>query len=236
MKWTHLKWAVVTTVFTVPAAGAQDFQVQPVLDPTLMTGWAGGAAVQYDLEKRAAAAGKTTAAANLAYTPTPALKKATVAGYVSRLKASDPAASKAVAAAFAPGKYDYASIYSGLAKGYGLKDNDATDVMTVYLVLGYVIVNNVQDDKALTPKMVQGVRSQFGPQLAKNPKLTAPGVAGQLGEEMKLQTVIVHGGWQAAIKEKTLPAYQQGIATMFKTQWGLDLKSVRLTAQGFARK
>jgi hypothetical protein len=37
--------------FTAAPLAAQD--VGPALDPTLMTGWTGGAAVQHDLEKRA---------------------------------------------------------------------------------------------------------------------------------------------------------------------------------------
>ncbi len=183
-----------------------------------------------------AGSGSTTVSEKaLGYLPTPALKKATVDGYISRLKISNPAASQAIAANFGPGKYDYASIFSGLVRPFGLNDNDAVDVLTAYLVLGDMIVNDVQDGNKVTPAMVQGVQEQFGPQLSKNPKLTAPGVAGQLGEEIKLETVIVQSGWQSALKEKALPAYQQGIATMFKTQWGLDLKAVRLTGPGFVR-
>ncbi|WP_424950203.1 hypothetical protein [Deinococcus sp.] len=209
-------WAVICGLALSPVA-AQGVQVRPVFDMTLTTGWTGGAAVPYDLEQRAAA-GKASTPITLVYTPTPALKKATVEGYVNRLKGQNPAASRAVAANFGPGKYDYSAVYSGLVKGNGLNDNDAAGIMTALLVLGYMIVNDVQDGNRVTPAMMQGVRAQFRPQLSRNFKLTAPGVAGRLGQEMKLQTVIVQGGWQSAIKAKTLPAYQRGIAEMFKTQ------------------
>ncbi|WP_407572965.1 hypothetical protein [Deinococcus altitudinis] len=106
-------------------------------------------------------------------------------------------------------------------------------MITAYLLLGYMIVNNVQDDSAVTSPMVQGVRSQCAPPLANSPGLTAPGVTGQLGKELELLTVTVQSGWQTAIKEHTVLAYQQGINAVFKSQWGHDLKCVRLTAQGF---
>lgn len=171
--------------------------------------------------------------ASLSYLPTSALKKATVAGYVERLQKKNPAASQAIAANFGTGKYDYGTIYNGLVKGNGLRENDAIDVMAAYLVMGYMVVHDVQDGNAVTPAMVQGVRTQIASQLLQNPQLTAPGVAAQLGEELKLQFVVVQGGWQSAIREHTLPAYQQGIAAMFKTQSGLDLASLQLTGQGF---
>ncbi len=186
----------------------------------------------------AAATPRNTSAtsAGLPYTVTPALKQKTVQGYIDRLKTKNPAAAQAVATNFGPGKYDYNTIYQGLVKGNGLRQNDAVDAMTAYLVLGWMIVNNVQDGNAVTPVMVQGVRAQFASRLATDARLTAPGAAAQLGEEMKLQCVVVQGGWQSAIRENALPAYQQGIAALFSKQWGLALSQLTLTGQGFAKK
>lgn len=175
--------------------------------------------------------GKPTA--ELRYTITPALKQQTVAGYVNRLNAKNPVAAQAVATNFGPGKYDYGTIYQGLVKGNGLRDNDAVDAMTAYLVLGYMIVRNIQNDKAVTPAMVQGVRAQIGPALADNPGPKSPTVAGQLGEEMKLQFVLLQGGWQAANRENTLATYRQGVSTLFANQWKLDFTQLSLTNRGF---
>ncbi|GAB3638447.1 hypothetical protein GCM10027422_40370 [Hymenobacter arcticus] len=184
--------------------------------------------------KNGAARPASAKAASLAYTPTPALRQKTVQGYADRLKAKNPAAAQAVAASFGPGKNDYGTVYRGLIDGYNLRENDAVDATTAYLTLGWMIVHNVQNDKAVTPAMVQGLRAQLAPRLATNPKLTTPGAAAQVGEEMKLQSVVVQGGWLAAIKEGTLPAYRQGIAAMFKNQYGLDFGQLKLTPQGFA--
>ena len=178
---------------------------------------------------------RSVGAASLAYTPSPALKQRTVQTYIDRVKTKNPAAARAVAANLGPGKYDYGTIYKGLIDGYNLRENDAVDALTAYLVLGYMVVNNVQNEKAVTAAMVQGVRAQFGPLLAQNPRLSAAGVPAQLGEEMKLLCVVVQAGWLAAVKDRTLPQYQQGISTLFKSQYSLDFNTLQLTKQGFAR-
>lgn len=231
-----------------PRASAQD--IGPALDMNLMTGWTAGAAVQYDLDRRAAEAkragvpdrspkaGSAPAASQVsfAYSPTPALKQQTVQGYVDRLRPKNPAASQAVAANLGPGKHDYGQIYRTIIQGHGLRDNDAADALAAFMLVGYLIVNNVQDDKTITPAVAQGLRAQVVSHLSTNAKLRAPGVPARLGEEMKLHVVVVQGGWQAAIKEHTLPAYQQGIAALFKNQYAMDMSQFALSNQGFVKK
>ncbi|MFD2721286.1 hypothetical protein ACFST9_21400 [Hymenobacter monticola] len=181
-------------------------------------------------------AGRPGSAASFAYTPSAALKAQTVQNYVDRLKATNPAASRAVASTLGPGKYDYGQIYRGIIDGTGLADNDAAAAMSSFMIMGWMTTNNVLDDKAITPAMAGGVRAQLASQMAGNAQLAAPGVAAKLGEEMKLQCVVVQGGWQAAVRERTLPAYRQSIAGMFKNQYGMDMARFRLTPQGFAPK
>ncbi|MDO7875490.1 hypothetical protein Q5H93_12170 [Hymenobacter sp. ASUV-10] len=173
----------------------------------------------------------TRPAVSTAYKSTPALRQQTVQSYANRLKTSNPSGAQAVTAAFGPGKYDYGHVYRGILDGTGLRDNDAADALAAYMLMGYAIVHNIQDGKAITVPMARGVRAQVAPLLAANSQ--ARGRAAQLGEEMKLQTVIVQGGWQSAIKEGKLTAYQQSIGQLFKTQYGLDLSQLKLTSQGF---
>jgi|GEM_PF-1690813 len=172
--------------------------------------------------------------ARFAYSPTAALKQQTVQGYVDRLKTKNPAASQAIAAKLGPGKLDYAKIYQGLVADAGMPENDAASALASYLILGWMITNNVRSDKAVTPAMAAGVRRQVAAQLSQSPQMTAPGVPAQLGEEMKLLTVVVQSGWQSAIKENTLPAYRQDVAGLFKNRYGMDFAQVKLTPQGFA--
>ncbi|MDO7844723.1 hypothetical protein Q5H92_00020 [Hymenobacter sp. M29] len=183
---------------------------------------------------RGSAATRPAASTSTAYTPTPALRQQTVQTYVDRLKTSNPAGAQAIASVFGPGKYDYSKTYREILDGTGLRENDAADALACYMIMGWVVIHNVQDGKAITIPMAQGVRAQVAPLLAGNPQMRTR--AAQVGEELKLQTVIVQGGWQAAIKEGKLAAYQQGIGNLFKTQYGMDMSQFKLTSQGFARK
>jgi hypothetical protein len=236
MKTSPTTWhrPLLLTLLLATAAPAQAQDTPPVM----FDGLAGSMAMNKLLfdNTTGRVAGSRGATKSFAYVPSAALKQKTVQGYVDRLKAKNPTAAQAVATTFGTGKYDYGTVYRGLIDGYNLRENDAVDAMTAYLVLGWMIVNNVQNDKAVTAAMVQGARTQVAPLLASNAKLAAPGVAAQVGEEMKLQSVIAQGGWQSAVKQGTLPAYRQGTASLFKTQYGLDLSQLKLTPQGFAAK
>jgi hypothetical protein len=182
---------------------------------------------------RGTAATRPVASVSTAYTPTPALRQQTVQGYIDRLKTSNPAGAQAIASVFGPGKHDYAQVFRGIVDGTGLHENDAADVLAAYMIIGWMIVNNVQDDKAITVPMARGVRAQVAPLLAGNAQMRTR--AAQVGEELKLQAVVVQGGWQAAIKEGKLPTYQQGIGNLFKTQYGMDMSQFKLTNEGFAK-
>ena len=74
-------------------ARAQDIGL--ALDPTLMVGWAGGEAVRYDLEKRAAAAKgasspNAASASSFAYRSTPSTRARAVEQVARRAQASNP--------------------------------------------------------------------------------------------------------------------------------------------------
>jgi hypothetical protein len=80
------------------------------------------------------------------------------------------------------------------------------------------------------------VRSQFAPVLSSNSALTVPGVAAQMGEDLKMKIAILQSNRQAAIEQNSLPNYRQAIAIIFKNQYGLDLNQLRLTDRGFAKR
>ena len=174
--------------------------------------------------------------ASFAYAPTATLRAQTVQGYVDRLKAKNPAASRAVAQQLGPGKHDYGLIYRGIVQGTGLRENNATDALAAFMVLGWMVANDVRETSALPTGAPRGVSAQLAPRLAQNAQLAAPGMPARLGEEMKLLFVVTQAGWQSAIRQNTVPAYQQGIAALFKNQYGMDLTQVTLTARGFAKK
>jgi hypothetical protein len=208
------------------------------------------AAIRADAERRAAEKGiklddskstgsraKTSSAARLTYTPTPALRQQTVEGLAQRLQAQSPAQAQLLRASFGPGgKADYARLYSANLQGSGFQDNDAASALAAYLEVAYVVVNNVQDTKAITPAMDRGLRNQVAGLLSQNPAVRNPTQLARFGEEMKLQTIILVSGWQESQQTGKTAAFRSTIASRFKQQFGMDLARVQLTSQGFAPK
>lgn len=189
-----------------------------------------------DSKGGAATTAKKTTAAGRPYTPTPALRQQTVQTYADRLRPSDPSTAQVTLDTFGPGKVDYAQVYRSMLAGTGLRENDAVDALALYMLLGYAIVHNVQDAKTITPAMARGVRAQVASTAGSSRAFAAPGAAAKLGEEIKLQAVVLQYGWEGAIKAGTLPAYRQRIAGMFSREYNLDMSQLKLTNQGLARK
>lgn len=171
-------------------------------------------------------------AARLSYSSTPALRRQALDGYLARASRQYPEAARVMSAQFA--KHDYAAVYRSLIGGTGLRDNDAADAVTAYTVLGWQIANGYTDN--LPPARIVAARRQIAAALAANPQLSSPATRPALGEEMKLLMVTLHAGWQSAQREGNLSRYADGVARLFRTQSGRDLRSLTLTDAGFSRK
>ncbi|MBF9221280.1 hypothetical protein [Hymenobacter ruricola] len=174
--------------------------------------------------------------ASLRYTPTAALRQQAVASYAAQLRPRNAAGAQAITATFGPGKSDYDQVFATLSRGSGLPANDVASALAAHLLMGWMIVHNVQDGAAITVPIAQGVRNQFAPGLGRSLAGASPAALAQLGEELKLRTVVLYGGWQAAAKSHTLTAYQQGVEQLFKTQYGLPLSQATLTSQGLGSR
>ena len=172
---------------------------------------------------------------SLAYTPSATLKQQTVQEMGRKLQASNPAAGQAFTKALGPGKADYGQLFGEMVKASGLPANNAATALAAYLEVGYAIVNDVQDDKSITPVMDQGLQRQAAGLLSANKNLTSSAAVAKLGEEMKLQTVLLYLGWQSVRKSGQTAQFRSNIAQQFK-QKGLDMSAVRLTTQGLVKK
>ncbi|MBF9221314.1 hypothetical protein [Hymenobacter ruricola] len=216
---------------------AQDAPIM-ALDPTLMAGWTGnvGNAMVHPSTAGASRPAAKAATASFAYTATPALQQQTVATAAKRLQATDAAAAKELTAAFAPGKSDYAALYRGMLKDTGLRENDAADALACYLVTGYQIVSGLTGDHDISPAQNRGARAQVAAVLAGNPQLGTAAARAQLGEEFKLQTVLLGSAWVGAVKAGTQAAYRESVVALFKNQYQMDMTQMQLTAQGFTKK
>jgi len=187
-------------------------------------------------DSKAKTATRSTTNINLAYTPTPALRQQTVATYVARIKATNPTAAATVADNLAPGKTEYSALYRELNQGTGLRENDVADIMAAYMIVGWTVVNNVQDGNAVTVPMARRVRAQTASVLAKNAKLRTPSAVAQLGEQFKLTAVMLQIGWMRAVKDGTDASFRQQVAAQFQKQFHLNLSQLKLTEQGLAKK
>jgi hypothetical protein len=190
-----------------------------------------------EAEKRSGrAATATTAKRNvsLAYTSTPALRQQTVQNLARQLQAKNAAAGQAVTNAFGPGKTDYNQLFGQMVQQSGLPANNAATAFAAYLEIAYVVVNNVPE-ASVTPAMDRAIQRQTAGILSNNTTLTSPAAVARLGEELKLQAVVLYLGWQAAKKNGQEAQFKSSIASTFKSK-GLDLSALQLTSSGLAKK
>jgi len=166
------------------------------------------------------------------YLPTDALARETLAGYVGRIAKKDPAVARQIAAQLT--SHDYRKIYEGLIADSGLRANDAIDTITAYTILGWAISTNTL--QGIDNAAAANVRAQVASRFSRDPRLMAAGVAARLSEELKLQYVVLQSGWQSSKKEGNMPAFSDGVAALFRAQSGQDLRSLKLTSDGFVTR
>lgn len=154
----------------------------------------------------------------------------TQAQYLARVEKANPAAGKALADEMA--RHDLAGIYAGLVAPFGLRADDAADVLAGYTVLGWLIATGASDPD---PAAVRAVRDQFAGRLAVAPDFQSPSRRRAVGEELKIAFVTLHSGWQSARREGTLNQYARGVGDLFRRD-DIDLRALRLTRDGFVGK
>lgn len=181
-----------------------------------------------------AAARAATGKAIFVYAPTPALQARVVQDYAQALAKINPTAAQGVAAGFGPGKTDYGTVFHNIVQGSGLHDADAADAMTAFLVLAHQIVNDPAGRRTIAPAVARGVRAQV---IAKvGAAATTPAAVAELGEAMKLRTVLLYAGWLGAEQQQVLPGFSQSVARLVKQQYAMDLSQYQLSAAGLSRK
>ena len=171
----------------------------------------------------------------LSYTPTKTLQQKTLQELGNKLQARNPVAGQTLFNVFGPGKADYSQLFTQMVQQSGLPANNAATALAALLEVGYVIVNNVQNTSSITPAVDRALQQQAAGLLSQNKKLTSPAIVSKLGEELKLQSVVLYLGWQSALKNSQVNDYSSAIAKQFKGM-GFDLSQVRLTSKGFVKK
>ncbi|HEX8327059.1 MAG TPA: hypothetical protein VF629_05930 [Hymenobacter sp.] len=174
--------------------------------------------------------------ASFSYTPTPALKQQVVVNYVKHIKPQNPLLAKDILGA------DYNKGYGLLNKGTGLQENNAADVVASFMLLGYRIINDLWDPSGvINVSRSRAVRAQVAGVLAHHPKMTTPAGWAQVGEQFKLQNMLILDEWgkvgtvEKLFQSGRLIPYQKAVATLFKNRYGLDITQLKLTDQGFVK-
>jgi hypothetical protein len=175
-------------------------------------------------------AGRRVSDARLPFASTPATQRQALGEYLARLRSTNPRAAADVQRAFAG--VNIHQRFADAVRPNGLRANDAADVMTAFLVMGWEIVNQREPSDA----GVRGVRRQVAAQLLAQPQMRSPGVRTRFGEELKIQFMVIASGARSAPKEGKVAAYRRDIAGFYRRITGQDLARLGLTPGGFVRR
>jgi hypothetical protein len=175
-------------------------------------------------------------ATRLTYTPTLDARRKAVEAQARRLKATNPDLAAKLPGAFGPGgAADYAPLYPKVIQGSGLKENDVADAFAAYLVATYRVAHGeVPGGALLPPRLVSAVRTQYAPAAARALAGRPASTTAELGEFLKLQTVLIYAGAQG--QPASMPAFRQGVATQLKQLFKVDVNALTLSEKGFAKR
>lgn len=168
-------------------------------------------------------------AADLAFAPGDGTQA--VAAYVGRISRQDPAAGAQLRTALAG--QNVPAIFGQLVAPFGLTDHDVADAMAAHLIMRAMVATGVPPPSA---EGVRNVRDAVARAMAHDPKMASAAYRSEVGGQAQLDFVLVNATWRA-IGAGKWPAdaaaqYRQGVAAGLVRE-GVDLNSVRLTAEGF---
>lgn len=170
---------------------------------------------------------RTASKVALPYAPRAEDARVAKAKFLERLRENDPATATAIADEF--GRHDMSQVYAGITQAYGLSPNDAGDVMTAYLLLGWLVANGVYEPPAGS---IAAARAAISASLARGGQIADVSTRAKLAEEVKILFVVLHSGWLSARKEGNMIQYAAGVAELFCTATGDDLRRLALGPNG----
>jgi mannose/fructose-specific phosphotransferase system component IIA len=102
--------------------------------------------------------------------------------------------------------------------------------MAIYLVVGWEIVHGTD---ANLPA-VRAVRRQVAEQLAHNAAMRDPTTRAKFAEELKIITSLFGGSVENARREGNAARFAAGVAAHYRQAINRDLRTMRLTQDGFS--
>ncbi|WP_244473672.1 hypothetical protein [Methylobacterium sp. Leaf112] len=168
--------------------------------------------------------------AALPFTTSAELRAATIGRHIQALRATNPIAAVEVAREMA--KHDYDAIFRSFLTQTDLRADDAGDVLTAFIVLQWMVANNVEVDPS--PTALRAIRRRMVEPIAGKPPLSRPATRAAFAEQVKLRTVLHHAGWQAARRLGLVPDFLAGLSKDFIPV--ASLRSVAFTDEGLVQK
>ncbi|RVU15107.1 hypothetical protein EOE48_21085 [Methylobacterium oryzihabitans] len=158
------------------------------------------------------------------------MRAATVAREVQALRATNPIGAAETARELA--RHDYDAVFRGFLAGTPLREDDAGDVLTAFIVLQWMVANDATAEPSAAA--LAAVRRRFVVPMAERPPLSQPAARAAFAEQVKLRAVLHHAGWQAARQLGVLPRFLATLSNEFIP--AARLRSLALTDDGLVPK
>lgn len=166
--------------------------------------------------------------ARFPFQASPALREQVMNDFINRARRGSPEAATAVAVEFR--RPDFHQRFAKAVRPFGFSPDDAADVMAVYLVAGWEIVHGTD----ASPTALRAVRRQVAGRMAGNAALRDPTTRARLAEELKIITTLFLSSVENAKREGAAAQFAAGVAAHYRQTTNQDLRTLRLTAQGFS--
>jgi uncharacterized caspase-like protein len=167
------------------------------------------------------------------FTPTPAIRRSATNQFVSQLQTSNKLMGDLFAATFAT-----QDVFGALDKAmvpYGLKTNNLADGLTIFFDTLRDIANNTESTP--TRKQAQAVRRQMALVLQASSDTNALSAAQrqEMSDGLLLYALFMSLAQETAKKSNPAEArnFSNGVADLAKNQFGIDLRAIRLTDDGY---
>lgn len=198
------------------------------VEDTARRGGGGGRAYAPPVGRGGAFSPGRASDARLPYASTAASRRQALEAYVARAARKSPE-TRSFAAELR--RRNVEQEMQAAMRPYGLSANDAADVMTAFLIVGWEVMSG----RDVTRAQAQGIRRQVAGQLVATGAVRNPATRTRFAEELKITTFILGGGAASARRDGDMAQYRRGIANFYRTQTGEDIGRWRVTSAGFQR-
>lgn len=167
--------------------------------------------------------------ARLPFASTAASRRQALDAYLARAQRQNPKAAAHVGAELR--RRNLTAEMTPVFVRYGLRIDDAADVVTVLLVGGYDIIVGRES----TVPQVRAVRRQIAGRLLVDPAMRNPATRTKFAEELKITTYIVGASESSAKRDGQLATYRRGLVPLYRQIAGENIATWRMTPAGFQR-